>query len=297
MGSADSTDDPAVSAAASGEGPDGGIPPAEAEPSEGRRRHRWSQAVVDGARRVDRSRPLITTVRRLRDHLPGDRNFGDPLSMADRKHLAVAQRHLAQLAGSGEGVLHELSGGALQVWQAFLSARGRDVGEVDVTLVFTDLVGFSGWALTAGDTAALRLLRGVGTAIEPPVTAHGGQVVKRLGDGMMAAFRRPGDAWGAVVDGRSRLESVVAEDGWRPRLRVGIHTGRPRRLGGDYLGVDVNIAARLMERAGGDEILASGRTIGELDPESARWRRKKTFALLRVKGVPDELDVYSVTPR
>ena len=31
-------------------------------------------------------------------------------------------------------------------------------------------------------------------------------------------------------------------------MRAGIHTGRPQRIGGDWLGVDVNIAARVMER-------------------------------------------------
>ena len=32
-------------------------------------------------------------------------------------------------------------------------------------------------------------------------------------------------------------------------MRVGIHTGRPQRIGSDWLGVDVNIAARVMECA------------------------------------------------
>ncbi len=264
-------------------------------PAKGARR--FGTAIAQGARRLDHSPALINTVRRLRDHLPGDRNFGDPLSVADRRHFAVAQQHLASISGAEDGVLNEISGGALQVWQAVLGARGRDTGEVDVTLLFTDLVGFSSWALSAGDEEALGMLRTVGSALEPPVAGYGGQVVKRLGDGMMAAFRDPRAGLAALVEGRSRLSDVRATDGWRPKLRAGLHTGRPRRLGGDFLGVDVNIAARLVERAGPDEILASGPTVAGLDPDAARWRRKKTFALLRVKGVPGELDVYAVTPR
>lgn len=256
-----------------------------------------AQRAGQAVRRVDRSRPLINAVRRLRDHLPGDRYFGDPLSTADRKHLALLQRQLSDITGSEEGLVKELSGGALQVWQAFLSARGRDLGQVDVTLLFTDLVGFSTWSLSVGDERTLWLLRQVGSAIEPPVTAAGGQVVKRLGDGMMAAFRHPQAALDAVVDARRRLDEIdVGEGKWRPRIRAGLHTGRPRQLGGDFLGVDVNIAARLVERAGPDEILASGPAVAGLSPDRARWRRKKTFALLRVKGVPGELDVYAVTP-
>jgi adenylate cyclase len=253
--------------------------------------------MAGGARKVNASPALVNAVRRLRDHLPGDPHFGDPLSVADRRHLAIARRQLSELSGSDDGVVNELSGGALQLWQAFLAARGHDLGEVDVTLLFTDLVGFSDWALTVGDEEALRMLRAVGSAVEPPVTTHGGQVVKRLGDGMMAAFRQPQAALRAVVAGRAGLEQIEPVNGWRPRLRVGLHTGRPRRLGGDFLGVDVNIAARLVERAGADEILASAPTVAGLDECSATWRRKKTFALLRVKGVPDELTVYAVTPR
>ena len=36
-----------------------------------------------------------------------------------------------------------------------------------------------------------------------------------------------------------------------------MHLGCPQRIGGDYLGVDVNIAARITEGAKGDELLVS----------------------------------------
>ena len=49
----------------------------------------------------------------------------------------------------------------------------------------------------------------------------------------------------------------VDVDGYTPRMRVGIHTGRPQRIGSDWLGVDVNIAARVMERATKGGIMVS----------------------------------------
>ena len=60
-----------------------------------------------------------------------------------------------------------------------------------MTLVFTDLVGFSTWSLQAGDDAALKLLRQVARAVEPPLLDAGGHIVKRMGDGIMAVFARP----------------------------------------------------------------------------------------------------------
>lgn len=68
---------------------------------------------------------------------------------------------------------------------------------------------------------------------------HGGDVVKRLGDGMMATFPDPGQGVEAVFEARDALVAVEGA-GYRPRIRAGMHLGSPRGLGDDYLGVDVN---------------------------------------------------------
>jgi adenylate cyclase len=164
-----------------------------------------------------------------------------------------------------------------------------------VTLVFTDLVGFSSWALRSGDDAAVALLREVTRAVEPALVAHRGRVVKRLGDGVMATFPDPQHAFDAVQEAKRRLADVEVE-GHRPRLRAGMHTGRPRHVRGDWLGVDVNIAARLADKAGPDEVLVSDVALAGLDPERVRVRRKKTFLLTSVKGVPPGMVVYAVCP-
>jgi adenylate cyclase len=74
------------------------------------------------------------------------------------------------------------------------------------------------------------------------------------------------------------------------RLRIGIHLGRPRKTGGDYFGVDVNIAARLAEAAEPDEILVSGRTLGALD-RAALVSTKRRFA---AEGAPPDLTAHAV---
>jgi adenylate cyclase len=94
---------------------------------------------------------------------------------------------------------------------------------------------------------------------------------------------------------RVRLADVEV-DGFRPRLRAALHTGRPKAIGDDYLGVDVNVAARLVERAGPDEILVSDVALAGLDPERVSTRRKKSFVLSSPKGVPPGMVVYAATP-
>src|SRR5205807_2758257 len=155
-------------------------------------------------------------------------------------------RRLAELTQRRPGLMREAGLSALQVWQAISEAQGRGRGTREIAIAFTDLVAFSDWALEAGDERAIELLRDVSTAVEPAVRERGGEIVKRLGDGMMAVFGDASAAVDALLEARVRLNDVECE-GYRPRIRAGVHVGRPRKIGGDYLGVDVNVAARLAD--------------------------------------------------
>src|SRR3954470_9903747 len=233
---------------------------------------------------------LLELARWLRRRLPGDHRFGDALSRPGVEPAQVLARGVSALQTGRSSVAHELGLGALQVWQALSEASGRGRGTTDVALLFTDLVGFSSWALEAGDEPAVELLREVGSALETAVAAREGVIVKRLGDGLMAAFPRGDQAVEAALDGHDALEGIEVA-GHRPRMRTGVHCGRPRRLGGDYLGVDVNIAARIGEAAGARELLASQAVTSGLDPERFKIGRGKR---LRAQGAPKELRVCRV---
>jgi adenylate cyclase len=137
----------------------------------------------------------------------------------------------------------------------------------------------------------VRLLREVSAATEPPVKEHGGEVVKRLGDGMMAVFPDPAAALGAVLTAQAAV-STLGADGYQPQLRAGIHSGRAQRVGGDYFGVDVNIAARIAEQAGAGEILVTDASLAGIEDGELSVRRKRFF---RGKGVPSEVNVHSVS--
>ncbi|MGH2954909.1 MAG: adenylate/guanylate cyclase domain-containing protein [Solirubrobacterales bacterium] len=235
-------------------------------------------------------RMLMAAVKYARELLPGDSRYGDPLSTAGSEPRSLIARRLGELAAERPGILKEAGLSALQVMDAAATSTERGQAAATRAIAFTDLVGFSNWALEAGDDAAVELLRDVGEAIEPPVVAHGGVVVKRLGDGMMAAFDEAPAALAAVFEARRRLAAVEAA-GYRPRMRAGIHLGSPRQLGEDYFGVDVNVAARVAEEASADEVLVSGAALEALDGDSVRAKRKLLF---RAKGVPGDVAVYSI---
>lgn len=218
---------------------------------------------------ADRQPNLLKATEAVRRVVPGDSRLGK---------------------GDPHSVAKELGLTTLQLWQSLSEAQGRGRGEIDVVILFTDLVDFSSWALDAGDEAVVELLAEVGESTEAAVADHGGELVKRLGDGVMAVFADPEDA---VAAARAAAEAVGALEhrGYRPQLRAGAHLGRPRRVRGDYLGVDVNVAARVADAASGGELLVSGELLERIDTSAFKVKRKRRF---KAKGAPKGLDVYEL---
>lgn len=248
-------------------------------------------------RRTNNSRRLVDLLRRARRALPGDPEFGDPLSTAGDGGPRAAARAADRLLGDRDAASREVGFGALQVWQALTEWVSREPANAEATLVFTDLVGFSTWSLQSGDDATLTLLRRVAQAVEPPLLDAGGRIVKRMGDGIMAVFRDPLVAVSAVLTAQDAITSVEVS-GYTPRMRAGIHTGRPHRLADDWLGVDVNIAARVMERATRGGVMVSGATLERIPQPDldalgvvAKRARRQVFGA-RITGVPPDLAMY-----
>ena len=237
-------------------------------------------------RRLDSGERLVAVARAGRRRLPGDHAYGDPLSVSGDEPPQLIGRRLSEVADARPSALRELGMGALQVWQSLSEAQGRGHGEHEVAILFTDLVDFSDWVLEHGDDQAVELVRAVGKAVEGAVRAHDGKVVKRLGDGLMAVFDDPA----AAVRAGCEAASAAAEE-YPPGLRAGVHLGRPRKLGGDYFGVDVNVAARVMEAAGPGQVLVSESACHDLPLGRFSLSRAKR---LKAAGAPDDLQVVSV---
>jgi class 3 adenylate cyclase/ketosteroid isomerase-like protein len=145
-----------------------------------------------------------------------------------------------------------------------------------VTVVFADLVGSTSLheRLDAESARGLmdRYYRALGTAVE----AHGGRVVKLLGDGVMAAFGVPrvaeDDAIRAVraaVGMQQTFREQVAASAAGVGLRVAVNTGEVvlSADNSDVVGDPVNVAARLQQEARDGEVLvgeATQRLVREL---------------------------------
>ena len=107
----------------------------------------------------------------------------------------------------------------------------------------------------------------------------------------MATFLAARAAVDAALEAQASVEEIEV-DGYRPRMRAGLHWGAPRRLGGDYLGVDVNIAARVSDAAKPGQVLVSDSLLACIDAADLRIGRSKR---LRADGAPRDLHVIRIS--
>src|SRR4029077_4773716 len=105
-----------------------------------------------------------------------------------------------------------------------------------VTVLFTDMVGFTSFSERSGEEAAYTLMRSLSKLMDDAVREQGGVVQGFTGDGIMAVFGAPVAledaplrACRAALSILQRLNSVgldlEARYGVRPQMRVGLNTG------------------------------------------------------------------------
>lgn len=161
---------------------------------------------------------------------------------------------------------------------------GNSVRQGTVTLVFTDVEGSTELAADVGDEQWAKIIDWHDTTIRGIVEAHGGIVVKTLGDGAMAAFESVREAARSALS----IQQAFATRKDPPLLlvRVGLHVGDAVFTEDDYMGNTVNKTARIAAAAGGGEIVASTavRSLLTDDPEF-RFGNVRTVQLKGLEGL------------
>jgi adenylate cyclase len=104
--------------------------------------------------RTDANPDLVASAKLIRRLLPGEMSSGDDLPAARDQLPERLGRQLSDLTPERPSVMREVGLAALQAWQALSESQRRRRGTSDTAILFTDLVGFSSWALDAGDEAA-----------------------------------------------------------------------------------------------------------------------------------------------
>ncbi len=232
-------------------------------------RKRLLQRAMDSV--SDRDREILA---RLTE--PGPNGRAAQLAAVEQMLERAVERHPSLLGAVGLSAIQALSGAAEEV------SEGANLGlPTSLTVVFTDLEGFTEWTAREGDEAASRLLAAHHAAARPIIAGRGGRLVKRLGDGLLLTFPQPEAAVLAGLELRDAQPEPL-------RLRAGLHCGSVVVSRDDVIGHVVNLAARVAEAAEGSEVLATSAVTAQVDLPTIAFGETRAE---RFKGIDEPITI------
>ncbi len=126
-----------------------------------------------------------------------------------------------------------------------------------VTFLFTDIEGSSRLEQRVGTAAYARLRARHRAIVREAVASHGGTEQGTEGDSFFVVFADAAEALAAAIEAQRAL-TVEPWPGDAPiRVRMGVHAGQAYRSDDDYIGIEINRAARIESAAHGGQIVVS----------------------------------------
>lgn len=165
---------------------------------------------------------------------------------------------------------------------------------VQATVVFTDLHGSTAVFEALGNVRATERVTHITNWIAEQVVKQGGRVVKTLGDGVLALFPTGANGVKAVVE-LQRLHFKYMLRGAKEEampIRVGMATGDVEMVAGDCYGDAVNVAARLCDLCGPNQIWANAASLSDVSEDHG-----VTFRILgpiNIRGRAEPCTVYQI---
>jgi class 3 adenylate cyclase len=163
-----------------------------------------------------------------------------------------------------------------------------------LTLLFSDIEGSTRLLERLGERYD-QLLDEHRRIVRDAVALHGGHEVRTEGDAFFVVFVRAGDAVRAAVAAQRRLGAWAWPDGVALRVRIGLHTGEPRVVSTDYVGMDVHRAARICSAAHGGQVLVSETTEKVVSGQAIEGVKLHSLGEHRLKDLSRPIRLYEVT--
>ena len=160
--------------------------------------------------------------------------------------------------------------------------------------LFADLRDYTAFVEQRGDRAAVELLESYRAIVRATVRSFGGAEIKTEGDSFYVVFPSASGAVACALAIQDAAGAASTEDPGRPiRVGIGVHAGETAALDGGFVGLAVNVAARICSQANAGQVLVSD-TVRSLTRSSA------AFAFVsagrrRLKGISEPIALYSVT--
>ena len=162
------------------------------------------------------------------------------------------------------------------------------------TVVFVDLSGSTSFFMALGNEKATRTVTRLTQWIGDMCEAYHGRIVKKLGDGVLAVFTEAGDATSAVIAIQRGHQQRLLKwpDAIRMEIKAGIARGEVIEVDGDCYGDAVNVASRLSDLSGSNQIWATESLVNSLD-DTLRLRFM-SLGFVNLRGRNDALPLYKI---
>jgi len=163
-----------------------------------------------------------------------------------------------------------------------------------LTIVFADLTGSTGLFEALGNARAAELVTRSTQWIGKLCVTRGGRVIKYLGDGVLMSFADNHAAVLAMIEMQRlhRERSTALPVNTKMKIKVGMAHGEVVEQDGDCFGDAVNVASRLSDLSGADQIFASESVIDALPgDDEIRWRN---LGPMDIRGKSEPAVVYRV---
>jgi len=161
-----------------------------------------------------------------------------------------------------------------------------------VTFLFTDIEGSTRLAQELKDSYNA-LLEFHDRILAESIETNNGKTFRKVGDAFCAAFADVNDAVSAAENIQRRL---IAESNDSPqvKVRIGLHTGSVEFQNGEYSGLSLSIAERVMSAAHGGQILVSGNVYQSLIDRHSGPITFRSFGSRKLKDLLHPVDIYQM---
>jgi adenylate cyclase len=150
----------------------------------------------------------------------------------------------------------------------------QELGRVRVAIAFADLAGYTRFTEEAGEEEAFSTVERFIEAVTDTLPEDA-RVVKTIGDEVMIVAQ---DVQ-ALTDWAVGFQRLYRE---RPTPRIGVHVGVMLYRDGDYFGREVNLAARVVARARGGEVIVTDAVMEQI--RTSEWLQFEDIGQVKLKG-------------
>lgn len=161
----------------------------------------------------------------------------------------------------------------------------------NLTIMFTDIVGFSNMVSSLSRTESEKVLQQHDKILQKVIKRFGGRIIKSVGDSFLVVFRSPTDAVLSAMAMQDSLWDYNNSEGEEHEIiiRIALNTGEVRLSPNDIFGDAVNIAARLERETPAGAVLLTESVYLSMNRNEVVL---KELGKRRFKGIPQAISIY-----